>query len=404
MKTLPTLDKIKPYFWTIHIGFVKTFVGFMCCILQKGTVNLNICKTVLGPYLDNENLPPKAAYKRLERFFSQNKVVHFCLGMSYFMFSLLSGEIGNSIYLAMDRTNWTLGKTAPIPINALTLGAVLPNGCFVPFLWRLLAKKGNTNMKERKAFLDLFVSWFMPFLEHRFKDKDFILLADREFIGREWFAHITKTFSFVIRVRKDDYLVEVAQALNTTVAHLEKTFKHRIKRDGFVYVPIELAGKPYIYVVLPNKKKTAKDKYVRFVTTLTDLKAIKTAYYERWQIEVFFKHCKTNGFNLEDLNLRKPEKIMLMIGVVGCAYVLAIMKGMLIDKAKPIKQQFFKSAQKSYRRVSIFKTGHEWLQHKIFSAAKLLDFIILYLKPIKHNALIITINTTLGKRISIHGG
>ncbi|MGB1243730.1 MAG: transposase [Chitinophagales bacterium] len=56
---------------------------------------------------------------------------------------------------------------------------------------------------------------------------------------------------------------------------------------------------------------------------IADLQTIRKTYQQRWQIEVFFKHCKTNGFNLEDMNVTQTNKVMLMVAIVGCAYVLA---------------------------------------------------------------------------------
>ena len=116
--------------------------------------------------------------------------------------------------------------------------------------------------------------------------------------------------NFVIRVRKDDYLHAVSLSLGGSMHQLAKRLRRRLNRNGFLFVPIQLDGQTYYYVMTPNDKKGAKDKWACFVSSLNDFKAICKAYYERWQIEVLFKHCKSNAFRLEDLNLTEYHKVM----------------------------------------------------------------------------------------------
>jgi hypothetical protein len=74
----------------------------------------------------------------------------------------------------MDRTNWKLGK---LNINILTL-AYAHEGVAVPLLWCLLSKAGNSATHERIALLER----LMPL------ERTEVLLADWEFIGKDWFA------------------------------------------------------------------------------------------------------------------------------------------------------------------------------------------------------------------------
>ncbi|MBK6931644.1 MAG: transposase [Saprospirales bacterium] len=50
-------------------------------------------------------------------------------------------------------------------------------------------------------------------------------------------------------------------------------------------------------------------------------------YAKRWKIECLFRHLKTNGYNLEDLNLKELNKSLLMMAIVTTAYILAIREG-----------------------------------------------------------------------------
>ena len=79
--------------------------------------------------------------------------------------------------LSLDRTNWKFGKTDH---NLLVLGLVYKGFC-VPLFWQALGKAGNSNTQERKALLQRFLDTFGA-------QRIEALLADREFVGQNWFA------------------------------------------------------------------------------------------------------------------------------------------------------------------------------------------------------------------------
>ena len=53
------------------------------------------------------------------------------------------------------------------------------NGVSIPICWEELDKKGTSNFNERKALFTKALS--------RYNLRGMILLADREYIGEEWF-------------------------------------------------------------------------------------------------------------------------------------------------------------------------------------------------------------------------
>ncbi|TIG76353.1 IS4 family transposase, partial [Legionella pneumophila] len=111
---------------------------------------------------------------RIKRFFREFKIdfssvsvwVIHCFGLS-----------GQALYLSMDRTNWRWGKK---DINILMLSVVY-KGIAIPLFWTLLAKGGNSDTRERIEIVQRFITKF---------GKSMIagLLADREFVGDNWFA------------------------------------------------------------------------------------------------------------------------------------------------------------------------------------------------------------------------
>jgi len=72
-------------------------------------------------------------------------------------------------------------------------------------------------------------------------------------------------------------------------------------------------------------------------TNQNDAQWTKQAYEQRWNIEVFFKQIKTNGFNLEDMNLKEIDKVRLIMSVVSVAYVLCLKEGLIQNEINPIK-------------------------------------------------------------------
>jgi hypothetical protein len=97
---------------------------------------------------------------------------------------------GGKWYLTIDRTNWQWGKS---DINILTL-AIAFKGIAIPIYWELLDKKGNSNTEERIALIQKFINRF---------GKDCVsgILADREFIGNDWFSWLKQeNIFFYIRI------------------------------------------------------------------------------------------------------------------------------------------------------------------------------------------------------------
>jgi predicted CDP-diglyceride synthetase/phosphatidate cytidylyltransferase len=79
--------------------------------------------------------------------------------------------------LTLDRSNWQYGKSS---MNFLVLAAVY-KGISVPLLWVNLGQAGNSSTDDRIKIMQRFLR-FIDFSDVH------CLLADREFIGEDWFA------------------------------------------------------------------------------------------------------------------------------------------------------------------------------------------------------------------------
>lgn len=74
----------------------------------------------------------------------------------------------------------------------------------------------------------------------------------------------------------------------------------------------------------------------------------------RWKIECMLKHLKTNGYPLEDLNLRDEGKTRLMMALVATPYLLSVKEGWHRRKKIPLKKYADGSQCPA---VSIFREG-----------------------------------------------
>ena len=148
-----------------------------------GTVNYSQLSLVLNPLVNR-----LSNFRRIQRFmkeyvFSKKAYVNLVWGL------LLSDE--KWVILSMDRTNWKFGKCN---INILMIG-ISYKGTLIPLLWHLLDKRGNSSQDEREDILSELLDLFSK--EQKLKIR--CLLADREFIGKEWVRHLKKLpFTFYI--------------------------------------------------------------------------------------------------------------------------------------------------------------------------------------------------------------
>ena len=96
--------------------------------------------------------------------------------------------------LSMDRTNWKFSNTN-ININILTLG-IIYEGMAFPIVFKMMDKRGNSNTEERMELVQRFISLAG-------KDSIAHLMADREFVGSEWFAFLnSRGIHYHIRIRE----------------------------------------------------------------------------------------------------------------------------------------------------------------------------------------------------------
>ena len=189
----------------------------------------------------------------------------------------------------------------------------------------------------------------------------------------------------MVRLRWQDYFIQAAIANNIPVSKLEKKIQRAVKRNGFFQRTLKVKDHILYLTVFPNsakrrvkKKPNPGDDYVILCSPMKDIQQISQSYRKRWGIEVFFRHIKENGVNLEDLNLKIQGKVQLMMGIAAIAYCISIKEGLRLEILKPTKVKKHGS-----KAISYFRMGFDNLQNTVHQLVDLIQFILEILKPLK---------------------
>ena len=270
------------------------------------------------------------------------------------------------LYLAMDRTNWKLGK---IHINLLVLG-VRYHGINIPLAWTSLGKAGSSSTAERISLLKRFMRFQ--------KDRLFVLTADREFIGEEWFQFLRKKrIPFVIRIKGSTHVRRPKCEHSVPAQELFKRL--RKKKKTALNELYEVYGISVFIAAARNQE----GELLIVVSNQFCRKAIKE-YLKRWGIECLFSCLKTRGFNLENTHITKPSRISALFFVLVIVFVWSMRTGVNTRKLSPTRR-----ASHGRKRNSIFRRGLDALKRCIIHSdsyfERLMKFIGLIFeeKPLK---------------------
>lgn len=180
-----------------------------------------------------------------------------------------------------------------VDLNILMLW-IAYKGIGFPLFWVVLNLEGNSCAEDR---IDLLKQVVDRLGISRIK----VLLADREFVGTQWFRFlIERKIPFIIRIKQNS-MMEIGESGKLPIGHLRK----RLSRKKVVNHPIDLWGLS-LYVSI-EKRKGAKEQMI--VVSNFELEDPLGMYRRRWEIETMFGCLKTRGFRMEDTHITDPDKI-----------------------------------------------------------------------------------------------
>lgn len=311
------------------------------CVVQ--TVSLHKLAAAMPTALDRDS-----NLRRLQRF-----IAGYALSLDIvakMIFSLLPCK--DKLVLSMDRTNWKFGD---FNINILMLG-VTYKGIAFPLIFSLLDKRGNSNWEERKKLMERFIRLFG-------EDCIDCLVADREFIGKEWIGWLNMMrIRYYIRIKQNFWVIKPSTGQKMRAWHLFNGLK--LGQEKFYYKLYLLKGE-YVYLAGCRLKNSDGVPELQILICFNRPEDGIASYKLRWQIETCFRAMKSSGFNIEDTHLRDMERISRLVAMVCIAMVWAY----LVGDHKDINIKPIRILKHGRRAKSIVKYGLEEISNVLMRLA-----------------------------------
>lgn len=278
---------------------------------------------------------------------------------------------GGKITLTLDRTNWKFGR---IDINFLVIGGIYGNYS-IPLCWVLLPHRGNSHTTQRINLIERLLL-VVPL------DRIRILLADREFVGEDWFFYLQeKGIPFCIRV-KESMLVQDARRGGTI--KLKKLFQYlSLGESRELYQTI--AGVP---LRIFGTRIKGGELLILAVWGDDNLFDACNLYASRWTIETMFKSFKSAGFNFEDTHQQNLERLYKMMILLTIAYAWSVKIGEIKNEIEPIKIKINQRPE-----FSLFSYGFRTIQTILLKEICLQKKLLLLITNI-------TLNTDFSPRLA----
>lgn len=314
-----------------RLNFVARFV---MALITVRTVSLATLASVL-----NAAVEVASNEKRVKRFFSEISIEGDMLAGC-----VLAWLPKERYLLTLDRTNWKLGG---VDINILML-AVAHEGMAYPLLWTVLPHAGNSDTQERLELVDRLLKFVSP-------EQIEALVADREFIGEDWFKGLNeRRVLFVMRVKANTRITSNGRTRSAAR-------RYEYLKSGEVYVCPKRCWVFGRRLFLSATRAPDGDLVV-VASTVRAEKAL-LLYARRWGIETLFGALKRRGFNLEDTHLTQAERLNTLLALLALAFTWAYLVGTWLHQQRPLKLK-----KHGYAPKSLFRRGFELLRAAITAA------------------------------------
>jgi hypothetical protein len=281
-----------------------------------------------------------STYRRLQRFFQ-----HAEPGADWAapVVAGLAGLGPGPHRLILDRTNWKIGRRE---VNLLML-AVATRRHRLALMWTVLDRPGNSGAAERIALMERYLARFGA-------DSIGLLLADREFIGTEWFNWLMENdIPFAIRMREGSRAT-TQEGRSGTLRNLLVGPGGR-RRAAVTLASMGAPGAPGPVLALRALKPRGRQAVI-VATNRPGIDALGL-YRRRWDIELVFADAKRRGLNLEDTRLTCPRKLDLLMALVAIALAWAsATAAALIGRSRLPRKSH------GYPAKSAFRIGFEYLR------------------------------------------
>ena len=324
-----------------HFDLSQSRLMTFCILLTGLAVSRSVNLSHLACHFPGDALH-RSNYRRLQRFFQFVRLDGDVVAR--LVVSMLGLE-RRKLVLALDRTNWKLGKR---DINILVL-AIITQRFRVPLMWTFLAHGGTSDCKLRCSLIERFVRLFGA-------ARIEVMLADREFIGGKWLGYLNKNgIPFAIRLKANMYLHRETGPVVQLSSLLRNPRGPKVWTGWLADMPHTEAQK------LILKCKKIKDGEALIIATNTGNPGRAfNMYRHRWGIECLFADAKSRGLNLEDTHVTNPKKLSTILCLVTLAIVWGYKCATAAKGRAAIPRKTHGRPEKSWFRVG-FDQLRSWL-------------------------------------------
>ncbi len=180
-------------------------------------------------------------------------------------------------------------------------------------------------------------------------DKILSFSSDWEFIGKEWISYLLDhNISFFIRIKDN----QLANDLDTK--RPLKEFFHNLGTEETLNFP-SIMDDPRLVIV----GKKFKEENLVICSNVQDKDHVLRTYRQRWDIERLFRNMKTQGFNLENTQMKDLKRLSKLMAFIAIAILFSTITGLTqkCSYKKTVKSPLY----------SIFTKGLRWLKTKLLT-------------------------------------
>lgn len=310
---------------TWHKARIKFTARFLLALYAVRTVNLSILATAFSGTAKEES-----NYKRLQRFLREFELPY--AELVKFVVKMLG--ISGPYTLALDRTNWKIGGAE---VNILML-TIVYRGIGFPVVWMVMPWAGNSDTNARIIVMEIFIDLFGA---HNIE----LLLGDREFVGKRWFAFLKRNrIRFLMRLHKNTLVCN----RHGKYVQAWRLFAHTGIQRMLV---IREARSMWGMDLFLSGTYLGQGEYLILVSP-EYISEPHLEYKKRWGIETLFGALKSRGFNLEDTRLQDVERLSKLVALLALAFTWAFIVGQWQAAVKELKLK-----KHGYPPKSIFRLG-----------------------------------------------
>lgn len=321
-----------------HKSRATCLAQMVCGLIAVKTVNLSQIALAFC-----SKSKPTSSYRRIQRFFSG-----FSFDPASIADIILPLIPKHKFHIIIDRTNWMFGSKH---LNLLFV-ALAYRSIAIPIYWMNLAKAG-TSRSDHRIFALIKTCYRLG------KKRLGTLIADREFVRKQWFSWLIESeIDFVIRIKNNTLIQRFPGQKPTHAKSVFNSLRPQGRRR--LKAPFWIEGAPFYL----SASRSPEGELLVVAAPRYNNRALGM-YKRRWEVENLFSALKTRGLNLEDTHLTGARRVEKLIFVAVLAFVWGYLLGI-----SQCKHQTYKL----YPRRSIFREGYDLLRQ-----ASLLGHLSMYL-------------------------